>query len=327
MTPSGRAARSGTNDDDDQEQADDEQGGQPGVEESDIWAPPSDDDYDRIKFFQGLTSLPKQFSGGLEDITRELLRRRLAAFAVRFSGGDKEHGYDPIRFADLVKRTARLNRWVSNSVAPGEVTYPGLLASLPGSLVAHFAVSPHEERLRLGKERTYPSIYGARAVARLLAATGDDEVLLESVKPLGKRAVTTYLATLNDAVTFELSIGWLTREGQFSTVSPKRAEKGIAALDIVPRMIKHEERVAGYIDRPVAQTGKVRLQPLKGGPMILNYPDRLQEQIRAAWGRYVDATIVVAEPENPSLPRAPRRERTLRRIHHVYDSPDDLPEL
>ena len=60
--------------------------------------------------------------------------------------------------------------------------------------------------------REYPTIFGARAVARLLAYADDDEALLEAVRPLGKRAVNTLVGTLNDSVELHLEIDWLTHE-------------------------------------------------------------------------------------------------------------------
>ena len=85
------------------------------------------------------------------------------------------------------------------------------------------------------------------------------------------------------------------------------------------------ERIVGALNRPDWEERRVRLQPLHGGPKILYYDAELHDQVGAAWGKYVVGQMVVEEPENPSLPRAPRRVRTLVRIEHVYESADDIP--
>ena len=62
--------------------------------------------------------------------------------------------------------------------------------------------------------------------------------------------------------------------------------------------------------------------------MLLHFLPHLQEAIRAAWGKVMVGSIVVDEPEKPSLPRAPSRVRTLVRIDRVYDDPGQVsPEL
>lgn len=292
---------------------------------ADIFAPPGDDDYEQIKYFKGLEVLPKSFRP-FESLTRGLMRRGDFAFAVRFARtGSHSTGLDPEFFTQRVLRAARLNRWVSNAAYRGAPA-PGLLATLPGSLIAHFTVSDGEVPARLGRHTEYPTVAGSRGVARLLAYSGDRDALLEAIRPLGKRAVNTLVGTLEDSVELDLTMNWVTREGMYTRLAPKAAEKGVETLDIVPHMItKRGVPILGALDRPDHEKSLVKLQPVTGAPIILHFPPALEDGIRGAWGKYIAGTMTVAEPENPSLPRAPRRIRTLTRIDHVYETASQLP--
>lgn len=312
----------------DDEEAGEEQ--QEGTEEAGtrgLFDPPRDSEYDdSVSWFRGLRQLPDAFAGPFSPVTRRLLRLPGSAFAVRFSGGDEgTGGFDPQLFTSLILRSARLHRWVSNSAFSGQAWLPGVAATLPGSLVAHFTRSPGETARRLGGETTFPSVYGARAVGRLLALSRDDERLLEAVQPLGKRAVSSYIATLGDAVEHDFAVDWLTREGQYAHVAPEEASQAIEALSIVPEMVEKRIPIVGRLDRPFEEKGTVRIQPIRGAALTLTYPPRLRESIRGAWGKYVAATMVVTEASNPSLPNAPRRTRRLRSIQHVYEDLASVP--
>jgi hypothetical protein len=289
-----------------------------------LFAAPEDDEYDTIKYHRGLQTLPPAFAH-FADLTREWLTQPLSAFAVRFTGGDPRTGaVDPDYFTKRILRVARLNRWVTNSKFKG-VGNPGLLATLPGSLVAHFTVAEGEAPRRLGRHTEYPTVAGARAVTRLLAYADDEEALLEAVHPLGKLAVRMLLGTLNDSAELGITVNWLTHEGQYTSLTPERAGQGVETLNIVPKMVTGPRvQVIGQLDRPDHARRRVRLEPLRGGPMLLHYPAHLEERIRQAWTRYVTATIVVEQPENPSLPRAPARVRTLLSIDKVHESDHGL---
>jgi hypothetical protein len=312
-----------SDEDEDEELLDEDEEARDEAGEAELFARPGDSEYDRIKFFSGLESLPKSFQGA-GALSREYLKQRYSAFAVRFTGGDERTGgFDPEFFTKRVLRAARLNRWVANAYAPANP--PGVFATVPGSLVAHFTIAAGEEPARLGGHREYPTIAGARAVARLLAYAGDESALLEAVHPLGKLAVRSLLAALDDAVELDLTMNWLTREGLYSSVGPKRAERGVEILSVVPAMVtRAPQLIAGQLDRPDKGRGRVRMQPLRGAPMLLHYPPELEDRIREAWGKYMVGTMIVEEPENPSLPRAPKRVRTLRRIRRIYDTEEEL---
>ncbi len=325
MSPRVRRPRRDPEDDDERLGDEELEEGQEGVEESDLFAPPGDQEYDHIRYFEGLRELPAPFRAS-EELTRRWLGQRLAAFAVRFSGGDRQTGaHDPQDFTRRIMRAAQLNRWVSNS-AYSRVGYPGVLATVPGSLIAHFTVAPGEEPLRLGRHREYPSISGARAVARLLAYADDEERLLAAIHPLGKRAVNVLLATFVESLDAGVTVNWLSREGQYARLTPRRAEEGAETLNVQPRMVRRPaETIVGSLDRPAAADAVVRFQPLRGGPKLLHYRPAMREKIRADWGRYIVGSMVVEEPENPSLPRAPARVRHLVRIAQVYDRPEEIP--
>lgn len=306
---------------------DDHLAGAAGVVTDGLFDPPDDSQFDTgVSWCRGLVRLPPAFSS-FAKLTRELLRSSGSAFVLRFSGGDAQTGsHDPRLFTDLILRGARLNKWVSSSAFPGEGLWPGVHATLPGSLIAHFTIAPGEEPKRLGDEVLYPSVYGARAVTRLLAVSKEEEVLLKAVHPLGKRAVNSYIATLRDAVEHNLSIDWLTRDGLYSSLPVEYAADAVEALDIVPAMVERTEPFIGKLDRPFDEKGTVRIDPVRGGAMSAGYSPGLREDIREAWGKYVAGTLVVIEPENPSLPRAPRRSRYIRAIHHVYgEEPESIP--
>jgi hypothetical protein len=307
--------------DDDDLPAEDEEG-QEGASETPLFAPPGDDDFDNIKYFAGLEQLPSAFSAALN---RDYLRRPYSAFAVRFGGDDERTGgFDPKYFTERVLQAAKLNHWVAKA-AFKDVGWPGVLATVPGSLIAHFTIAAGEERIRLGRETDYPTIAGARAVARLFAAAGDEDELLQAVRPLGKNAVKTLLGTLDDSVNLDLTVNWLTREGQYVRLTPKRAELGVEILNIVPEMVSTPPvLISGQIDHPDKGHGQVRVIPLHGAPMLLHFSPELEEKIREAWGKFIVGTMVVEEPENPSLPRAPRRVRTLRRIRAIFGSEEEL---
>lgn len=309
-------------DDEDDGLLEDEEGG---ADDGDIFAPPGDDDYEGIDYYVGLGELPRGFADVPQ--AREFLQRPLSTFAARFSNGNSNgRGFDPILFSHLVARTARLHRWVSNSKFKN-VEYPGVLATLPGSLIVHFTVSPGEAQQRRADEREYPSVYGARALARLLAATNRPEPLLRAVHPLGKRAVNTFMGTLHDSVDKDLTIEVLTHEGQHSKLTPARAERAIVTLDIVPEMLTRPPvTVVGLLDRPDHEKARVKLTPREGSPRLLDFSPHLEDRIRDAWGRYIVGTMVLEEPSNPSLPRAPARRRTLMSIEHVVEDVDTLPD-
>lgn len=309
---------------DDEEVSDEDEEGQEGVEREPLFAPPGDDDYEVIKYFAGLRELPKVFEAA-GALNREYLKRKYSAFAVRFTGEDKRTGgFEPNFFTKRVLRAAQLNRWVTNA-AFKHVGPPGVFATVPGSLIAHFTIAAGEEAVRLGAHTEYPNVAGARAVARLIAYASHEEALLEAVRPLGKNAVRSLLGALDDSVQLGLTVNWLTREGQYSRVTPKQAERGLETLNIVPEMVRRSPAViAGSIDRPDKGHGRVRLEQLQGGAMILNYAPGLEEKIREAWGKFIVGTMVVEEPENPSLPRAPQRIRTLTRISRIFDTEEEL---
>jgi predicted secreted protein len=202
-----------------------------------------------------------------------------------------------------------------------------VLATLPGSLIAHYAIPEGEEPRRIVGHVEYPSIYGARAVTRLLASAGDEEVLREAVKPLGKRAVRTLVSALDDSAQHDVTINWLTHEGEYTAVGPRRAARGIDALSIVPEMIRRPSvRVLGRLNKPDYEKRVVRLQPPRGRAMVLHYPRRLEPVIGESWRKWIVGFMAVEEPENPSLPKAPRRRRTITRIEEVYDDLHDIPE-
>jgi len=149
--------------------------------------------------------------------------------------------------------------------------------------------------------------------------------LLDAVHPLGKNAVRSLLKTLDDSVQLGLTVNWLSKEGQYARVTPRQAERGLETLSIVPAMVRRSPTVVvGSIDRPDKGHGRVRMQPLQGGPMVLHYAPELQEKIREAWGKFIVGTMVVEEPENPSLPRAPQRIRILTRISQIFDTQEEL---
>jgi hypothetical protein len=302
-----------------------EEEGQDDVVESPLFAPPGDDDYDQIRYSEGLRDLPAPFSPS-EELTRDLLGRTRSAFAVRFSGGGERTGaYEPRAFTERILNAARLNRWVTNSLFQG-AEFPWVLATLPGSLIAHFTVPEGEQRVRLGGESQFPSIFGARAVTRLLAYSADEEELLAAVAPLGKRAVRTLLRTFDDAATKELTVHWLTHEGQYTKLEPAEAERGLETLSIVPQMLTRPPvTVVGAVNRPDWAAQRVQLRTLQQRTMNLQYRPHLEDRIREAWHKYIVGDMVVEEPENPSLPRAPARIRTLTRIQGVYEDPEEIP--
>jgi hypothetical protein len=310
--------------DDESEPPDEDSEGQQGVEHEPLFAPPGDDEYTTIKFFSGLKQLPKAFQPH-EALNLEYLHRKYSAFAVRFTGEDKRTGgFEPKFFTDRVLQASRLNRWVTNAAFKNAGS-PGVYATVPGSLIAHFTVAAGEEQMRLGRHSEFPSVAGARAVARLLGYAGHEDALLDAVRPLGKNAVKTLLKTFDDSASLGLTVNWLSREGQYSRVTPKQAERGVEALNAVPAMVRRPPVViVGSIDRPDKGHGIVRMEPLEGGAMVLHYEPGLEEGIRQAWGKFIIGTMVVEEPENPSLPRAPRRVRTLRRIQRTFDTEDEL---
>ncbi len=312
-------------DDELEEDDDEEQGGQAGVESSGLFAPPDDEEYDRIRYFDVDDVLPRSFQG-FEDLNRSLISRPFSIFAARFTGGDRRTGaYEPRAFTRRVFRAAQLNRWVANSRFPG-VQFPNVLATLPGSLIAHYAVPTGEERQRIAGHAEFPSVYGARAVARLLSAAGDEEVLLESVRPLGKLAVRTLLGALSDAANNDLTINWLTHEGQYTVVGPKSAAIGIEALSTVPRIVRRPSvPVVGRLNKPDHEKRVVRLQPLRGRTMQLHYPLELEPVIGESWRRWIVGSMAVEGPENPSLPKAPRRRRILMQIDGIYQSVKEIP--
>jgi hypothetical protein len=311
-------------DDDKDELPNDDDEGQEGVEREPLFAPPGDDEYETVKFFAGLTELPKVFQPHAE-LNREYLKRKFAAFAVRFTGADKRtSGFEPYFFTERVMQASRLNRWVTNAAFKGSGP-PGVFATVPGSLIAHFTIAAGEEPMRLGSHTEYPSVAGARAVARLIGYTGHEEALLEAVRPLGKNAVKSLLKTLDDSAQLGLTVNWLSREGQYARVTPKQAERGLETLNIVPVIVRRPPIViVGSIDRPDKGHGRVRMQPLQGGAMMLHYEPNLQETIRQAWGKFIIGTMIVEEPENPSLPRAPQRVRSLTRISRIFDTEEEL---
>jgi hypothetical protein len=312
-------------DPDDVDDVDDgQQDGQEDVEESPLFAPPSDDDYRHVRFFKALRDLPGAFAEPSTG-TQHWLTRPLSAFSVHFSDGDRRTGgVDPVTFTERVLRAARLNRWVSNS-GVGNVLPPNVLATLPASLVVHFTVASGEDSRRLGPYEGYPNVLGSRAVTRLLALAAEDEALRDAVHPLGKRAVQALLGTYDDSMRAKVTIEWLNRDGLYAQLTPKSAERGAEALDYVPPLIRQEPiPVSGFLDRPNKEHGLVKLSPLRGSPMLLHYEPEQEERIRNAWGRYIIGEMVVEEPENPSLPRAPSRVRHLQRIYRVVETRKEL---
>ena len=289
---------------------------QEGSEDSPIFQPPGDDEYDTISYSQGLTQLPQ----GFVDLTRQLLQRPGAAFASRFTTATGGDGLPLELFEELVGRVARLNRWVSNSVTDGVVGPPRVLGAVPGSLTVHFGVSDEEKAKRLGEEHLFPSVYGARATVRLLAYGADADLLLPATAPLGKRAVQMLLRTFEDSVEDKLTITWLTHEGMSAELTPERAEEGVKTLNVVPPMTSRTEDVIGYLDQPSHEARTVRLELLRGPTHSAAFGPRLEEKVRQAWGKYVACRIRIEEPENPSLPRAPRRRYRLTRIDRIFDA-------
>jgi hypothetical protein len=84
--------------------------------------------------------------------------------------------------------------------------------------------------------------------------------------------------------------------------------------------------VLGVLNKPDWETNVVRLRQPNGRAMLLHYDPALEPSISESFHKWIVGRMVVEEPENASLPKAPRRRRTLTRVEHVFELLDDVPK-
>jgi hypothetical protein len=271
------------------------------------------------------------------DATFESLQRGQSRWAARFSGdGLDGPSADPLRTAALIRRLAMTARWMANGLFPGNGGVPGfVLGAAAHSIVLEFALAPGEESVEVivhdgietetgdpdlvDKRRVYPTVEGGVYFGKLLASGEDEELLVERLGVVGKRAVLTYQGALKEFVEYDAEMDLLvpvaTTVGEADlrriSVPPSTSERDLGVLNRVPEDVSDTIEVEGLLYATNSLSTEFGIQRDNGQHVTGGFDLRVADKLGPAWNKRVWARIEEIGPRQEWMPRAGRSRRSL----------------
>jgi hypothetical protein len=223
---------------------------------------------------------------------------------------------------------------MANGLFPGSGAVPGfVLGAAAHSIVLEFALAPEEKPVEVfitaGREdgdldlvdkvQVYPTVEGGLYFGKLLASGDNEDLLVERLGVVGRRAVLTYQGALKEFVEFDAEMDLLVPVATTDTevdlrrisVPPAASERDLGVLDKVPEDVSDTIEVEGLLYATDSLSTAFGIQRDNGHHVTGAYDLRVADKLGSAWNKRVWARIEEIGPRQDWMPRAGRSRRSL----------------